>query len=127
MENKAADALSRLPPTVHLAALSSPAILDVQVAKKEVVEDLKLQEIVRDLFIDPALHSKFSIHQGTLLYKGRLVLSSESKLLPAIVHSYHDSVLGGHSGFLRTYKRITAELYWSGMKGMIKHYMWNTT
>ena len=28
----------------------------------------------------------------------------------------------GHSGFLRTYKRIAGELYWQGMKAVIKRY-----
>lgn len=27
-------------------------------------------------------------------------------------------LLGGHSRFLRTYKRLAGELYWEGMKGM---------
>ena len=30
--------------------------------------------------------------------------------------------MGGHSGFLRTYKRIAGELYWQGMKAVIKKY-----
>lgn len=33
LENKAADALSRLSPTVHMAPLTTPTILDVQVIK----------------------------------------------------------------------------------------------
>lgn len=36
---------------------------------------------------------------------------------------YHDSVLGGHSGFLRTYKCLTGELYWPGIKGDTKNYV----
>lgn len=38
------------------------------------------------------------------------------------MHTYHDSVFGGHSDFLRTYKRIAGELYWEGMKKDIKKY-----
>lgn len=57
-----------------------------------------------------------------LKYKGRLVLSRQSTLIPNILHTYHDSVLGGHSGFLRTYKRMMGELYWEGMKEDVKKY-----
>lgn len=32
-------------------------------------------------------------------------------------------MVGGHSGQLRTYKRIVAELYWEGMKNDIKLYV----
>lgn len=31
-------------------------------------------------------------------------------------------MLGRHSGYLRTYKRLTGELYWEGMKGDVKKY-----
>ncbi|TYK28181.1 polyprotein [Cucumis melo var. makuwa] len=50
----------------------------------------------------------------------RLVLSKTSSLIPAMLHTFHDSIVGGHSGFLRTYKRLTAELYWEGMKSDVK-------
>lgn len=31
--------------------------------------------------------------------------------------------MGGHSGFLRTYKRMAGELYWSGMKTDVRKYV----
>lgn len=57
-----------------------------------------------------------------LRYKDRLILSKTSALIMTISHTYHDSVLGGHSCFLRTCKRLTGELYWEGMKSDIKKY-----
>ena len=57
-----------------------------------------------------------------LKYKDRLVISKTSTLLPTILHTYHDSIFGGHSGFLRTYKRLAGELYWEGMKQDVKRY-----
>ena len=42
--------------------------------------------------------------------------------LPTILHTYHDSVLGGHSRYLRTYKRLMGELYWEGIKHDVKIY-----
>ena len=56
--------------------------------------------------------SKFKIQNGMLRFKNRLVISKTSILKPSISQTYHDSALGGHSGFLRTYKRIARELYW---------------
>ncbi|TYK05420.1 Ty3/gypsy retrotransposon protein [Cucumis melo var. makuwa] len=44
----------------------------------------------------------------------------QSSLIPVILDTFHNSAIGGHSGFLRTYKRIAAELYWEGMKADIK-------
>ncbi|KAL4013607.1 hypothetical protein IC575_025779 [Cucumis melo] len=39
-----------------------------------------------------------------------------------MLSTYHDSVVGGHSGFLRTYKRLASELYWPSMKTDVKKY-----
>ena len=55
-----------------------------------------------------------------LLYKGRMVVSKTSTVIPKFLHTFHDSILMGHSRFLRTYKRINGELYWKGMKADVK-------
>ncbi|RVW54083.1 Retrovirus-related Pol polyprotein from transposon 17.6 [Vitis vinifera] len=66
MKNKAADALSRIPISMELAALMVPSRIDTSL--------------------------------------GRLVLPKASPLVPALLQEGHASVVGGHSGFLRTYK-----------------------
>ncbi|KAA0058891.1 Transposon Ty3-G Gag-Pol polyprotein [Cucumis melo var. makuwa] len=55
--------------------------------------------------------NKFPIQQGMLRYKDRLVIYKTSTLLPTILHTDHDSVFEGHSGFLRNYKRLAGKLY----------------
>ncbi|KAL4012033.1 hypothetical protein IC575_029106 [Cucumis melo] len=122
-ENKAADALSRIPSEAQLNVIAVPSILDVTVVEKEVQEDDKLKDIFEQLLKDLDSVPRYSIKQGRLFYKGRLVLPKTSSLLPTILHTFHDSVVGGHSGQLRTYKRIAAELYWEGMKNDIKIYV----
>lgn len=94
--------------------------------KEEVNKDEKLQKIRRELEEkkeEP--NSQYSVKQDMLMYKGRLVIAKASRLTPMILHTYHDSVFGGHSGFLRflrTYKRISGELHWEGMKQDVKKY-----
>ncbi|KAA0032796.1 transposon Tf2-1 polyprotein isoform X1 [Cucumis melo var. makuwa] len=73
LENKAVDALSRVPPAVHLNHISAPALLDLTIIIEEILK-----------------------------YEERLVISKISSLLPTILHTYHDSVFGGHWGLLRT-------------------------
>lgn len=123
MENKAVNALSRVSPTMDLYSLSTTNIVDLETIKKEVKKDPKLQKIVAEMSgSTEATEGKFSIQHGMWKYKNRLVISKSSVLIPTILHIYHDSVLEGHLGFLRTYKRLTAELYWEGMKTDVEKY-----
>ncbi|KAA0031986.1 Transposon Ty3-I Gag-Pol polyprotein [Cucumis melo var. makuwa] len=87
LENKAADALSRVSPTAHLNQLTASSLLDVSILRSEVDGDEKLQEIVAKL------------------EEGEDVAGFTMQ-----------NVFGGHSGYLRTYKRLIGELYWEGMK-----------
>lgn len=121
--NKAAGALSRVPHEVVLASISVPTIIDLEVIQREVEEDSKLIKIRRNLEQDPMSYPKFTLDQGRLFYKGRVVVSGNSSLIPTILQMFHDSVFGGHSRFLRTYKCLTGELYWRNMKSDVKKYV----
>jgi len=63
------------------------------------------------------------LSNGKLMYNGRLVLAKTSEWIPKILIEYHKSKLGGHSGFFRTYKRISSILYWEGMKAAIMNFV----
>lgn len=92
--------------------------------KEEVYKDSKLKDIIEKLMVDEDSISNFSLQQGILKYRGRLVIFKTSSLLPAILHMYyHDSVFGGHSGCLHTYRRLFGELYWRDMKSDVKKYV----
>ncbi|KAL0545045.1 hypothetical protein IC582_020183 [Cucumis melo] len=121
LENKAADALSRKSPDIQLSVISAPYLVDLKIIKEEVGRDEKLQKVITTLCEDGgAQDSKYSLKNGFLHYKNRLVISKTSSLIPVMLNTFHDSVVGGHSCFLRTYKRIASELYWEGMKSDVK-------
>lgn len=122
-ENKAADTLSRIPAQTELATLTLPMLLDVQQVGAQVDNDQLPAKIKKELQEDPDAHPKFSVDQGRLLYKGRLVLPRASPLLPTLLREFHSSPVGGHSKFLRTYKRLASNLYWAGMKKDIKKFV----
>lgn len=121
LENKVTDALSRKPPDVQLCGISVPVIINLKTIKEEMENDLKLQKVIVELNeLREQEDGKFSIQNGMLKYKNRLVLSKNSTLIPFVLNTYHDSVVGVHSGFLRTFKRLASELYWEGMKVDVK-------
>ncbi|KAA0032325.1 Ty3/gypsy retrotransposon protein [Cucumis melo var. makuwa] len=122
-ENKAADVLSRIPIEAELNVIIVPSLLDITVIEREVQEDEKLKAIFDRIVANPDCIPHYTVRQGKLFYRGRLVLSKTSSFIPTILHTFHDSVIGGHSGQLHTYKRIAAELFWEGMKNDIKQYV----
>ncbi|KAA0036964.1 ty3-gypsy retrotransposon protein [Cucumis melo var. makuwa] len=70
VENKAADALSRMPPAAQLCSITAPVLLDLKIIKEEVENDAKLQKVI----VEPSVEqeqtdNKFRIHNGMLRYK----------------------------------------------------------
>lgn len=70
LENKAADALSQLPPVAHLAHLAVPSLVDIDVITQEVQNDPTLNLIINKLQNDPDDTTCFSLQRGILKYKG---------------------------------------------------------
>ena len=67
---------------------------------------------------------QYSIQEGLLFHKHRLVIPSQAAHLKSqIMQEFHASPIGGHSGFLRTYVRIASQFCWHGMKLDIKRFM----
>ena len=61
--------------------------------------------------------------QGRLLYKGRLVLPKEAFIKTILLKEYHNGPVGGHSGVMKTYKRMRADLDWEGIKKYIDNHV----
>ncbi|KAL0549151.1 hypothetical protein IC582_013632 [Cucumis melo] len=123
LQNKTVDALSRKDTTLELQTMTTTGIVDMETVAKEVEKVAELHKIVEQLQRNPPIEGKYKWENGRLLYKDRVVLSNSSSLIPSLLHTFHDSILGGHSGFLRTYKWMSGELHWMGMKADIKRYV----
>ena len=50
-------------------------------------------------------------------------MSRNSTRIPLLLKELHDSPLGGHSGFFRTFKRVANVVFWQGMKKTIRDYV----
>jgi hypothetical protein len=60
---------------------------------------------------------------GKLCYEGRIVIPKQSPRIAWILHEFHDTATGGHSGYFRTYKKIDGLVYWEGVRKCIKAYV----
>ena len=119
-ENKVADALSR---RVYLEAISAVTFQDWTGLEDEIHRDNKLRGILQNLIGEKAVPAGYELKQGRLLYHDRLVIPKESPRIPLILEEFHNSTLGGHSGFFRTFKRISSIFWWEGMKRSIQQHI----
>ncbi|KAD5960470.1 hypothetical protein E3N88_11942 [Mikania micrantha] len=108
----------------QLSALSLGPVW-VQGAKlmTEAQEDLVIQKLKQSFSQNPCKHLGFCLKQGILFFKNRLVISASSKYLPDLLHEFHTTTTGGHSGYYRTYRRLAANLYWPGMMSRVKQFV----
>lgn len=120
-ENDAADALSRVSGSPSLDALfvSQSPLWDT--IKKEAETHPYMIKIGKEATTTPG--NPYRWQNGLVSYKNRIVVPPNSPLIPQLLHEFHDSRLGGHSGVLRTYKRIAQQFYWPSMYTTIKNYV----
>lgn len=111
-ENKAADTLSRNPRFVEeIQSISVPKIMGEESLQKETEQNKKLQELIQEIICNPTGHKHYSLQRGRLVYKGKLVFPRESLFIPLFLKEFQSTPQGGHSGFIRTYKRIASILH----------------
>lgn len=116
VENKVADALSRQHEDAELQTIKSyPIWQQSNQLQQEVSNDPLLKNIVEVVQKDLNAKPGFALKGGILFYKNRLVIPASSPLIEELLKDFHSSPSGGHSGYLRTYRRMAGTLYWQGM------------
>jgi hypothetical protein len=58
-----------------------------------------------------------------LYFKGRVVIPSQADLRSQLLHEMHDTKIGGHSGVLRTFKKLSQQFYWPKMYQAVQDYV----
>ena len=119
-ENNAADSLSRQMQYVHITTVQCEAWEGLE---EEVQGDEKLKAIVQALLADRSSQTDFQLKGGMLCHEGRIVVPKQSPRIAWFLHEFHDTAMGGHSGYLRTYKKIASVVYWEGMRKRIHEYV----
>jgi hypothetical protein len=122
--NGAADALSRRPP--HASDVF--AITQVQLVWLEQViasyqNDSFAQEKLQHLACDPLSAPHFSLSTGVLQYDNRIWEGSDPLMQRQLISAFHDSPIGGHSGFPVTYRRVVSLFKWIGMKSVVREFV----
>lgn len=66
---------------------------------------------------------EYSRRDGLIMHKGRLFLGKNSMLKRTTLQEFHETPIGGHAGVERTYIRLSANFYWSGMRREVKEFV----
>ncbi|KAH6786813.1 hypothetical protein C2S52_006365 [Perilla frutescens var. hirtella] len=88
----------------------------VQEVLTSYAEDVLCKDIIAAKHVDPEAYPKFTLTQGILRYKGRVVIGNTQELKAKILTTMHNTPYGGHSGINGTYMRLNEVFYWPGMK-----------
>lgn len=117
--NCAADALSRMTHNSSvLSALSVALPTWLQSVQKSYDNQPSAQQLLQSLAVqNPQGH--YSLDQGIIKYKNAIWLGHSNILQNTITEQLHSSPIGGHSGFLVTYKRVKKIFYWPHMKDIV--------
>ncbi|GKE00805.1 transposon ty3-G gag-pol polyprotein [Tanacetum coccineum] len=121
-ENKAADALSRIPTSAQLLTLALSIIISnyVQQIVDSCSTDAKLQRIITDLVANPQSHKHYTWSNGQLRRKGKLVVGGNDMLRQQLLQYFHSDPSGGHSGVQATIKGIIGLCYWRKLIQQVK-------
>lgn len=118
VENKVADALSRRPQEEKILQLTlrAPLSLDKEAMRREIIGDKELGLVVKELEQGTNSTTEYRLEHGLLYKDARLVIPNGSPFIPKLLKQFHASAVGGHEGALKTFKRLTQEVYWKRMR-----------
>jgi hypothetical protein len=123
-DNRVVDALSRHPdPPEQLMALFAVQPVWLDRVKDNYVVDDYCQKVLSSLTTSPNSVPHFTLLDGLLGYKHRIWVGNDVAPQHQILIAIHGSALGGHSGFLVTYKKLKQLVAWQGMKAATHAYV----
>lgn len=123
IENKTADALSRVGHVFAIQAVSTAQPVWLQEVVNSYEVDTRAKELLTKLAITDAHEPGFSLSQGLIRFKGKVWVGSNSGLHTKLIEAFHASPIGGHSGIQATYQRVKKLFHWTGIKQDVQNFV----
>ncbi|PRQ37125.1 putative nucleotidyltransferase, Ribonuclease H [Rosa chinensis] len=121
--NVVPDALSQQAELMSLMGVSTPIFKFMEDLQSLCENDAETRTLIDEVQRSPATRKNFTYRDGRLYYKGRFYVPEIAQWRERIMKEFHEGKEGGHSGWLRTYKRVSRNFLWLGVKKMIKIYV----
>lgn len=80
-------------------------------------------ELITQLTVDTNSPNLWQFYSGVLRRKGKIYVGSNGPRMHQLIQTFHDSNLGGRSGQLGTFKRLSLLFYWPTMKQMVVQFV----
>nr|XP_020152320.1 uncharacterized protein LOC109737602 [Aegilops tauschii subsp. strangulata] len=117
--------------TKALNALATACIHEITGTEPSWLEDIvasyncnpQAQRLLEHLAVKEDPKGRFSLQNGILRFQGRIWLGGSTELQQRIMAAFHDSSIGGHSGFPATFWRIRRLFAWPKMKTHVLQYV----
>lgn len=123
-QNSAPDALSRQQELLILMGFSMPIFDCIPQLQQSYTQDPQVQKVWNFLVQAPNTSIKgFSLINDVLHYKQRIFVPLASQWRPKLLEEFHASFQKGHSGFLQTYKRLSRNFLWLGIRKETKQFV----
>ncbi|KAF5763515.1 putative nucleotidyltransferase, Ribonuclease H [Helianthus annuus] len=113
--NGAADAISRVHSPAFLA-LYSQELSFLSELKSAISTDSALAPLIQQLHLAPADFPHYTFRDGLLFCHHRLVIPEVQSIRHQLLHEFHATPIGGHSGVNRTFHRLATNFYWKCMR-----------
>jgi len=124
-DDSAADALSRLPvdstTQLHTISVCHPAWIDEVKASYDT--NNHAQKLIQKLQQQADPKRRFHLQDGLIYFRNRIWLGGTPQLQLKMLRAFHDSTVGGHSGFPVTYRRVRLLFAWPKMKQQVHNYV----
>lgn len=120
--NTVADALSRVE-LYSIQAFSNPIFDCLPKIDRACANDPEAQQVITALQQHLPTKKHFSWVHNRLLYKDKVFVPRTSDWRLKLLHEFHSSLQAGHSGYLRTYLRISKNFAWPGMRKEVKSFV----
>lgn len=95
----------------------------VRGCRRQLPNNIQVQKIFAKLANQPDPKQWFFVQNGLLYFRNRLWLGGAPELQQKIMRVFHDSTVGGHSGFPATYRRLRHVFAWPKMKQQTRRYV----
>jgi len=121
--NVAADALSRCPLPEGVQAVSHSAPVWMGNLLQGYEDHKEDKQLLAELAVSSPNSKGFSLEGRVIRFKGRVWLGHNPTTHLHVLQAFHNSGIGGHSGFQATYHRIKALFAWPKMKDYIRTFI----